>query len=1356
MTSEGSIIPSASKAAAKVELSGKKISWRYIASALLLAVAVSAGGWFYYQRQYDSALKTAEETLTSIADLKTTAVKKWMFERRGDTEVMRNSLIARSMLLNSSNQDARNLAADRFGVWRKVYGYSAVMVANAKGTVQLTDPADIPLLPAEVANHVRQALQNQQLVQADLHRDQRGKVYLWLSGLIFAQFQTNGPPDGVFLSVFDPYKFLYPFIEKWPTPSKSAETGLVAREGDAAVVLNPVRHVTNEPMTLRLPITATSQLPTVRMLRGDKDVAEGKVVEGVDYRGVPVLTVMRWIPNTPWLLVAKVDKEEIIEPLRKEAYEIAVISALALLVIVLSIGSLWRQQKLVYARANEARFQMLIEQAPTAISINREGKILYVNRKYLDLYGFTSVAEVANSLVTARWAPEFREMIAQRIRLQTRGEPVPTEFDGVGQRRDGSRFPVQVAVATVELADGRASLAFINDITERKRAEEQLRAGQEAILESEQRLRLALDAGQIGVWHQDSSTGVFTADDRLFDLFGIPLTGDRTVPLETKLERIHPEDRTKVVAELGALWTGAPNAQAEFRVVRPDGSIRQVVGSGVSVTGDNGKVKRIVGITIDVTERKRAVEQLEMLKVSIDQHFDMAYWMDTDNRFVYVNDSGCKALGYTREELLGQPITLIAPKASPQILRAVWKGLRETGLFTRESVHRRKDGSEFPIEIVASYVRFEGKEFNCGFARDITERKRAQEELISKTTLLEAQLNSTLDGILVVDAEGKKILQNQRLLEMFMVPEQIERDNDDAKLLQHVASQMMSPEQFRERVAHLYSHLDEAGRDEIELTDERVFDRYSAPVRDKAGKHYGRIWVFRDITKRRRAEDQLRASTEALREHQKNLESLVETRTKDLSIAKEEAEKANRAKGTFLANISHEIRTPMNAILGYAQLLENDSTLAEAVRKKASVIHTSGDHLLQLVNELLEMSRIEAGRVTLVAEPFDLHGMLEDVRQMFLPLAARKRNQLTFELGGSLPRHLLGDVGKIRQVILNLLSNAIKFTEAGGVHLEAVATLKPSGRAVVSIFVQDSGRGIAANDLERIFKAFEQTESGIRAGGTGLGLTISRTYARLMSGDLTVTSAVDKGSTFLFSFEAEPAPEGSVIPVAVSKGNLRLERGYLGTKVLIVDDVLTNREVLSDLLIRTGFDVRTAADGEESITIHDAWHPKLVLMDLRMPGMGGVEAIRQLRAKSSPAALVALTASGVPESRSQVLAAGGNELLLKPYRENELLHAIGQLIHVSYVVPGGEAPPASLPLEQPPVGPPLAVLLQSIPPEIMAQLREAVLEARVERIEKLAAQIGEHSAPARDQILALARNFQYEEILSKFTIPKPI
>jgi PAS domain S-box-containing protein len=482
-----------------------------------------------------------------------------------------------------------------------------------------------------------------------------------------------------------------------------------------------------------------------------------------------------------------------------------------------------------------------------------------------------------------------------------------------------------------------------------------------------------------------------------------------------------------------------------------------------------------------------------------------------------------------------------------------------------------------------------------------------------------------------------------------------------------------------------------------------------------------------------------------LRKHQERLEALVASRTTELRAAKEAAESASRAKSTFLANMSHEIRTPMNAILGYAQLLGRDPDLGGDQKQKIDIIHASGHHLLTLINDILEMSKIEAGRATLAVEPFDLHALLVDVERMFRELTGNRGLGLAFEQDRDLPRTFSGDAGKVRQVVINLLSNAVKFTERGRVAVHTGSRPLGQDRYVVTIAVEDTGPGIDPANLAAIFNAFDQGDSKVRVGGTGLGLAISRNFARLMHGDLVVESTPGEGTVFTFWFEAdatslEANPGRDMHPVP-----LGLDPNQPVWKLLIVDDVSTNRGLLDEVLSRMRFATRTAASGEEALAVHDEWHPDLVLMDVRMPGMGGLEAVRRLRESGSTAAIVAVTASGLSDAEDDARQAGVNAFVRKPYWEGELLATIGKLLGVRYVYePTGEQAHERVADAEPST---LSRTLRELPAVLIDQLREAAIQGRATRLETLADQVGQHSEVASDQIRALARDFQYDALV---------
>ncbi len=364
----------------------------------------------------------------------------------------------------------------------------------------------------------------------------------------------------------------------------------------------------------------------------------------------------------------------------------------------------------------------------------------------------------------------------------------------------------------------------------------------------------------------------------------------------------------------------------------------------------------------------------------------------------------------------------------------------------------------------------------------------------------------------------------------------------------------------------------------------------------------------------------------------------------------EVAERANRTKSELLAHVSHEIRNPLQIIMGNAQLLERDVTLGAAQHRKTVSIRTTANHLSTLVNNLLEMAKIDARYAEVVEERFDLVTMFDDVERMFGEAASSKRIALEIDCAPNL-RSLFGDGAKVKRILINLVSNALKFTEHGSIRLTASARPSAEEGSVVKVVVADTGIGIAPDDVGRIFERFEQLNAGKHAGGTGLGLAISLEHARLMGGDLTVESTLGRGSAFTLTFEAKRATPMVLPTVAVGAARL---------KALIVDDVAVNRDVLSELLSEAGVETRTADDGPNAIPIEREWRPDLVLVDLRMPVMDGLELIRQLRAAGSSAAIGALSASALADDERRSLALGADFFLGKPYDDRDLMDKIAR------------------------------------------------------------------------------------------------
>jgi signal transduction histidine kinase/CheY-like chemotaxis protein len=477
--------------------------------------------------------------------------------------------------------------------------------------------------------------------------------------------------------------------------------------------------------------------------------------------------------------------------------------------------------------------------------------------------------------------------------------------------------------------------------------------------------------------------------------------------------------------------------------------------------------------------------------------------------------------------------------------------------------------------------------------------------------------------------------------------------------------------------------------------------------------------------------------------------------------ARQAADAANVAKSTFLANMSHELRTPLNAVLGFAQVMERDSALSSRQKEHLGIITRSGEHLLGLINDVLEMSKIEAGRVTLNETTFDLRRLLQSVEEMFQLRAEAKRIQLHFELAADLPRLVRSDEGKLRQVLINLLGNAIKFTHVGGVTLRAGwhddrrwtiddgRTLTSPSSTVhrlssIVVEIEDTGEGIAVDQLPTLFEPFRQTASGIKAQeGTGLGLSISRQFVRLMGGDIRVRSAAGQGTLFAFDVHIAPAELAEVAAAPAERRVIGIApddtREY---RMLVVDDKRENRRLLVEWLQAAGFVVREAANGQEAIDIWEAWSPQMIWMDVRMPILDGYEATRRIKAslRGQATVIIALTASAFEHEQEIVRAAGCDDVVRKPVREATIFAKIAEHLGIRFVYEDPQ-----------PVGVERAAELRpdhlaALPTEWLAELRQAADEVDTALAEAAITRIRARDTVLADGLSNLVSNYRFDKL----------
>jgi PAS domain S-box-containing protein len=865
--------------------------------------------------------------------------------------------------------------------------------------------------------------------------------------------------------------------------------------------------------------------------------------------------------------------------------------------------------------------------------VNSQGRIEYANEAACRSLGRTREEVLALSI------PDIDPMVAQtgwEKAWQLVKEGGLSTFETQHQRSDGTVFPVEVSAKYLEFGGKEYSFTFVRDISDRKRAEEEL-------LYRESELRDALRAAQMGVWNWTLGTDTVTWDEALFRIAG----RDPKLPAPSftdQAKMFAPESLQRLKAAVeNTLATGTPH-ELDVEMVLPDGSKKWFISRGEPRRDAGGRITRLRGTLQDISERKRSQEVKALLASIVESSEDAIIGKALDGTILSWNKGAENLYGYSADEVMGRPISILAPADRydeiPNILERIRRGEKISHF---ETVRLRKDGTTVQVAVTASPIMNASGEVTgaATIARDITESQRVEERLRKLSRAVE----QSPAAVMITDVHGAIEYVNPKFTQITGYTA-AEVTGQNPRILK---SGLQSQGAYEGLWTTILSGREWRGEFANRKKSGEIYWESASivPIRDSAGAITHFLAVKEDITERKRAEEELRR-------------------------AKEAAEAANRAKSQFLANMSHEIRTPMNGVIGMAGLLL-DSDLSLEQRRYAEIVRSSGEALLGVINDILDFSKIEARRLDLECADFDLRSVLEYAASLVGTKTIEKQLELLFEVVPGTPCLLRGDAGRLRQVLVNLLGNAVKFTPQGEVAVTVRVDSEDEQKATLHFRVRDTGIGFRQEQASLLFEPFVQADGSKtrRYGGTGLGLTISKQLVEMMGGQIGVRSEEGKGATFWFTaaFEKQPAAGA---PSTGTQPELR------DARVLVVDDNATNRHLLCALLRSWGCRPAESADAGSAMSVlkqaaRTSEPFQIAVLDMDLPDMDGVDLGRQIASdpELEPTALYLMTGSGRIVDGARLQALGFKGQIAKPIWERKLL---GTLLATSSQGRASEAP----------------------------------------------------------------------------------
>ena len=1092
------------------------LPWYLILIFLLLSLCTTGASYLYYLNQKQLIKKNIQQELSAIAELKVNQISQWRKERIGDAEVIHNNPLITPDIQEFIRDPSSTRLRAEIHTWLssllRYYDYGNILLLDAKGNVLLSEPEGIAsTIESPVRKDYEKALHTRNIVLTDLHREEHSpEIHIGLFIPLCSPFEHASAHIGVLFFKINPYKFLYPLIQRWPTLSPSAETLIVRREGNDVLFLNELRHQKNTALSLKVPIN-DPQLPAALAARGQKGVAEGR-----DYRGIPVLAAIKAVPDSPWLLIAKVDTDEIYAPIYERALFATLLAGLLILLAGAGVAFVWRQQQLAAYRKHyeteierqtlSLRYDYLSKYANDSILLfDQNGRIIEANDRAISSYGY-SRDELLRLNVAVLRSPETRSNF--EADMKNVEEHKGLMFETVHQRRDGATFPVEVSARIIEVEGEKLYQGIIRDISERKKIEDYLQ-------KSKDNLSTVLDHIHSGYILVDPETHKIV-DINSYALEMIGAAREQVIDhichnfvCPTNIGKCPITDLNQTVNLSERILI---NARGE----------RIPILKSVSQIALQGRMYLIESF-IDITERKRAEEALreseERLRSIMQIANDAVFMVDSSGKIIFWNRKAEELYGYATDEVLGKPFSTIVPKRYREAHRT-WmeKYLSQDALSISgkivEGIGERKDGSEFYAETSTGILKYGDETTLVAIIRDISERKQAEQEKAK----LEAQL-----------------IQSQKM----------------------------------EAVGHL------------------------------AG------------------------------------------------------------------GIAHDFNNILTAVIGYGSLMQMKMREDDPLRANVEQILSAAERAANLVRSLLAYSR----KQIINPQPVEINDIVEKVKNLLLRVIGEDIELATVITGEDTTVRV--DSSQIEQVLINLSANARDAMPEGG-HLTIETQLvemdneyikahgygKPGGYVLLS--VADTGMGMGEKTRAQIFEPFFTTKEVGK--GTGLGLSTVYGIVKQHDGYINCYSEPDKGTTFKIYLPLIKTHNKTATPYS-TPGTAQFTAGGRET-ILVAEDDTAVRNLTRDVLEQSGYTVIEAVDGEDALRLFKdhAGKIKMLILDVIMPKMNGREAYTacvEIKPEIKALFMSGYTANII--HKKGLLEAGFN-FILKPVSPSEMLKIVRKIL----------------------------------------------------------------------------------------------